>query len=747
MAVAGDILIKLAVDLAEFSANMTEAASKFDDFAKKAQQTGDTVEGFIGLVKKGVAALGVEELVRGALDYAEAVAKQASEISTQAAALGLSTEALQAYQAAALASGQNADVMTTAIAKFNVAIGEAAQGGKKQIDALKELGVYMLDANGQQRSQSDLMQEAATRLLAMTDVTKRATIEVALFGKTGQQINPVLQELSKGVGTLQDQFKNYIIPQSTITELDDLAKKTELSQKQIAAFVATIYAPLKESVFAAIARDIDDMNKALAATKPYESLFDKALAYLRQRGSIGGTWTPEGNVVGKSQEAIWAEDVAKLNAQIEKNQQLIAQGGRMTGRGTRVMGNLPAETEAMIRQRNELQGAAEQAGLSDAMRGVGTGTTPRPGVSNPSVAGAGQSTVDAIARLKAEADAANKAYAALMAGYEQPLEALNRSVALQKQIDDTIAKLGTKADAAGYKAALTAAATAADMAASKLAQLKKDEAEADATQLKLGDGTASYAKIVDDLNRQLDTHRLKADAYNRTLKEQTEAWQEATLAAKRYDDNLGSLTAGFEDAALKYKRSNDLFTAGGEIFNGLTTAMNEGLQSLQGQSTKTFGQIALDFVNMLEQMAVKSAASQVFNFLVGSMSGMAGAGTPGNPYYGPVAPGSGGFLSSIFGSIFGGAHQTGGVVGPGQSFLVGEAGPEMFVPTVAGSIVPSMAASGSSGSGVTVNVAMSSGGAPNAQQTAAFAQRVKQAVVDTIVNEKRPGGTLYAGAA
>ena len=38
MAVAGDIMIKVAADLAEFTRGMTEAASRLEDFGKHAKQ-------------------------------------------------------------------------------------------------------------------------------------------------------------------------------------------------------------------------------------------------------------------------------------------------------------------------------------------------------------------------------------------------------------------------------------------------------------------------------------------------------------------------------------------------------------------------------------------------------------------------------------------------------------------------------------------------------------------------------------
>lgn len=50
--------------------------------------------------------------------------------------------------------------------------------------------------------------------------------------------------------------------------------------------------------------------------------------------------------------------------------------------------------------------------------------------------------------------------------------------------------------------------------------------------------------------------------------------------------------------------------------------------------------------------------------------------------------GSGGFLDGIFGSLFGGARATGGPVTAGMGYLVGEQGPELFMPGQSGQIIP-----------------------------------------------------------
>lgn len=92
--------------------------------------------------------------------------------------------------------------------------------------------------------------------------------------------------------------------------------------------------------------------------------------------------------------------------------------------------------------------------------------------------------------------------------------------------------------------------------------------------------------------------------------------------------------------------------------------------------------------------------------------------------------GSGGILSSLS-SLFGGApgRATGGPVTGGRPYMVGERGPELFVPAAAGRIQP--LAAGRGPVSVTVNVAAPRDAAPGVmQRTAAQVARAVSRALD-----------------
>ena len=86
------------------------------------------------------------------------------------------------------------------------------------------------------------------------------------------------------------------------------------------------------------------------------------------------------------------------------------------------------------------------------------------------------------------------------------------------------------------------------------------------------------------------------------------------------------------------------------------------------------------------------------------------------------------FIGGAFDAVFGGGKAMGGPVNAGTSYVVGERGPELFVPNTAGTIVPN----GGGGRGNTINVTVN--GAIDAEGTA-------RTIVD-VLNRSFSRGTL-----
>lgn len=111
----------------------------------------------------------------------------------------------------------------------------------------------------------------------------------------------------------------------------------------------------------------------------------------------------------------------------------------------------------------------------------------------------------------------------------------------------------------------------------------------------------------------------------------------------------------------------------------------------------------------------------------------------------PLAKMGGDIFSSLASAVFGGGKALGGPVDAGTSYLVGERGPEMFVPNTGGTIVPNS----SMGGGPTVYADMRGASVDAVQRLEQFMVRIngsiEQRAVSAVNDTRRRGGSFARG--
>lgn len=692
MAIGGDILIKLAADVAELRQGLDEARRALNQTAETVDKTGKTFAAFIG-------GLGIGAAAQRFIAYLNSLQKNAADLQTQAATLGLSTDQFQAYRAAALESGQSVDVMTTAIGKFNVAIGEAAQGSKTQLDALNNLGVKILDSNGNLRSQGDILTEVAQKLLKLPEGARRAADEVVLFSKSGQALNPVLEKLAQSTDTLIDRYTKLglIIDQDTIDKLDKLQTQSDIASQKIDVLFSKLFADVKTGFLEQVAEALKGIAEALKAASAYDGILDKIAAFFAT-----SNFNPGGGPNKRSAVTVWQEDLDKANQSLVdlRTQLSDVEKGASKNLGADVLGIKPSAdaakvaTEELQKQiaATEAQAIKLQTAIDDKTLPAITVTATRPapsGARNPAIRGGGATPRDRVAEMLDELQrrqvAEEKALRTLReASVDTPAREIERAVELQRKIDEKIASVASKQKggaSADLVAKITAQVTATETAAQKVKDYEESMRLALSTEKAFGDGQAQLRETMSQLNDALATGRLSQEAYAAAVKDATEKQQDQAFMAERAKGGIAAFVGGWELAAAQFAKANDAFSQGGQLFNNVVDIMGQGLNELATTGQVQFDKLLASFINMLAQMALRAAASQVFGLIAGG----AGGG------------GGGGLLGSLLGSLFGGGP--GGISGetfatgstndliPGVAYTVGEFGRETFIPRVAGQIM------------------------------------------------------------
>jgi hypothetical protein len=183
-------------------------------------------------------------------------------------------------------------------------------------------------------------------------------------------------------------------------------------------------------------------------------------------------------------------------------------------------------------------------------------------------------------------------------------------------------------------------------------------------QAKVNEQIDLYAGIIDDLKSTLGTKLKKFDILSATS-EDIASMELLKLSLKEYNELLGKRKVIETDLQIIARNAGNMIASGFEdaIFSG--QKLGEVIRSL-----------GMDLMRMVFQQTVTA----------------------------PLAKG-------ISSAILAGFRAEGGPVGAGSAYVVGEKGPELFVPSSSGSIVPNgaMGSSGGGSGGVTVNYNIAAG--------------------------------------
>ncbi|MCW2382540.1 MULTISPECIES: tail tape measure protein [unclassified Sphingobium] len=170
---------------------------------------------------------------------------------------------------------------------------------------------------------------------------------------------------------------------------------------------------------------------------------------------------------------------------------------------------------------------------------------------------------------------------------------------------------------------------------------------------------------------------------------------------------MGSDMARLREDASGLRDELDLLSTGAErasraIEAGLLRAVRTGRIGFED-----LGKIALSVMDQIARSAVRNGLEAILGG--GGSSGLLGLGT-----------------SLLTGALGLPGRATGGPVAPGRAYLVGERGPEVFVPTNSGQIVPGVGGQG--GRDVRVSITVNGSGQDAPRALARSARQVARAV-------------------
>jgi len=209
MAQVGSLVVDLIAQTASFNANIEKAAANLNSNAAKMNKSLQQIEHGIKssqeaaklfaeafVIEKGA------EAIKGSLEYAASL----GVVSKQ---LGVTSHDLQLYRFEAAQVGVSQEDMDKGLQKLTKSLGEAKLGAEAPSKAFAALSkVIGVDIVGTSKTAGDALPLIAKSFEKITDPVKQGAIDIALFGKAGQQLAPLLGAGSAKIDELAASFKN-----------------------------------------------------------------------------------------------------------------------------------------------------------------------------------------------------------------------------------------------------------------------------------------------------------------------------------------------------------------------------------------------------------------------------------------------------------------------------------------------------------------------------------------------------------
>jgi hypothetical protein len=134
----------------------------------------------------------------------------ADKLSKTSAKLGVPIEQLSALAYAADLSDVSFEALSKSVGKLSKSMTEAAaKPTGDAANAFRALGISVTDANGRLKSSDDVLGEVADKFSGLKDGAGKTAVSMALFGKTGADLIPMLNDGRDGLKEMKDEAEKF----------------------------------------------------------------------------------------------------------------------------------------------------------------------------------------------------------------------------------------------------------------------------------------------------------------------------------------------------------------------------------------------------------------------------------------------------------------------------------------------------------------------------------------------------------
>lgn len=263
----------------------SEAAKDIEGVSSKAGKLGSALKtGVTSVAKWGAAITGAAAGATAAfVKFAESSASTADNIDKMSQKIGISRQAYQELDFICSQSGTSVDTLQAGMKTLTTSMTKAASGTKANIEQFEALGVSVTDANGNLRSQEDVMWDAMSALQGMENQTEKARLATQLFGKSGTELMPLLNGASGSIDDMKNKAHELglVLDDETIdsgVELTDTMDQMKRSFGAVFTKLGASLMPILQKVCKLVIDNMPKIQQLVGKLEPiFTSMFEKLL--------------------------------------------------------------------------------------------------------------------------------------------------------------------------------------------------------------------------------------------------------------------------------------------------------------------------------------------------------------------------------------------------------------------------------------------------------------------------------------
>ncbi len=695
---------------AEQSVNQTSGGIQ-----KALNKIDSSVSGLTGSFSKLVPVLSVAAI----LSFGKTALSAAGAIGEMAEQVGLSTDELQSYEFAAVKAGVKSEELQQAFQRLRNAIGEAAQGSTQQIKAFEKLGVGVLDVNGKVRSSNDVFRDLAKAYTEAEDKAQFFANAQDVLGRGAQKLAPLLANGADGVDRFVESAKaaGVVLSKDLIEQADAAADRVDALGVQLsktAQIAVAQFAP-------AISKIADAIRQMVSPTQ--QDALNRMIAGFNQLSQYG---------------AGFSADRARILRDLQQAlpDQFDATGGLAGGGGAPIRpGGAPAgpNTNPQSKEQTDAIKAATEALEKKVAAQRAEADTQYQSEAAKAQAKATEETLIALRSKGVQGlNDEQKALIAALGVQVQRIEAQKTETENLKAYAASLNEYVTNAtDAANAEAVLAGQVLKTQQATDEQVRLLNEQADAaEKSTVRYNAATRSFEVYDRELQVVIESQRL--------LRENTAlTTEEARRQAEEIVDASDRLKRGTDDVR---KRVDNMNEAAQDFSRVIGTAFEDAVVK-GGKLSDVLKGLAEDIQRIILRMTVTKPLE---NWLTGVLNGDGGI----SGIFDGLFRGSGSAGTSVASTSelpwlgLGGQFADGGRPPVGVPSVVGERGPELFVPDRAGTIISNDNLGKLGGGPVVVHQNFNFTGDVTAQTRAEvlrMAPALQQQTIAAIENKQRRG--------